>query len=370
VGLKIYSTPAGGGGNSNTFYGLKVVGSTVGVLIAANSPLGMGANYFINPSLLENSTAAMAVFGNTWSTDIHWYGGAPEHTGEKNGTGPVTIDGRVVKPASIYANLARINLTEVSIAEAKVSPFMRAENLSEVILDNVSGYGNWAGTLVSADSTSTTLLQGNIGTVGTIQNVISYPSVLRTVGYLRMYGPPLSSSNLEIPNSFAGNSNAPQIVDNHGSLSSATTTDLRMGPVTTVVHAATPGTQENNRVNFGNVVSSRAGVPTEILVSIMLRASVSCNYVLAGYADGYTATTVPLEAGKWTRVVILQAKAKAGAGLTLVGWPADSNGPTVSFTKLEVLAAPAGSSEALGYMGTILTNGAVNPNGSGRFVAP
>ena len=128
------STPSGGGGNSNTFYGLKVVGSTVGVLIVANSKFGMGADYFINPSLLENSAAAMAVFGNTWPTDIHWYGGAPEHTGERGGPATVTIDGRLIKHACIYANLARVSLSDVSIAEATVDPFIRAENSSGVIL--------------------------------------------------------------------------------------------------------------------------------------------------------------------------------------------------------------------------------------------
>jgi len=305
----------------------------------------------------------MAVFGKTWPTDIHWYGGAPEHTGEKNGTGPVTIDGRTVKPASIYANLARINLSEVLIAEASVNPFIRAENSSETILDNVSGYGNWAGTLVSADSSSTTSLQGHISTVGMIQNVISYPSVLRTGGYIRMFGPPLFSSNPDIPNSFTGNSNAPHVADIRGSLSAASTNDRRMGPVTTVVHTAVPGTQENNRVNFGNVVSSPATVPSDILVSILLKASVNCSYVLEGYGDGYTATIVPLEAEKWTRVVILKAKAKAAEGLILVGWPTDSNGPTISFSKLEVLATPSASSESLGYIGIVLTTGAVNANG-------
>jgi hypothetical protein len=363
VGLKIYSTAEGGGGNSNSFYGLKVVGSTVGVLIAADSSLGMGADYFFNPSLLENSTAGMAVFGETWPTDIHWYGGAPEHTGENKRTGTITIDGRVVKPASIDANLARISLTEVSIAEASVSPFIRAENSSEIILNNVSGYGNWAGTLVSADSSSTTSLQGYMNIVGTIQNVISYPSVLRTSGYVRMSGSPLFSSNSNIPNSFIGNSDAPPVTDIKGSLSVALTNDQQMGPVTTVKHSATVGTQENNRVNFGNIVSRAGAFSGDILVSVLVKASVDCDYVLAGYADGYSATTVRLEAGKWVRIVILKAKVKMGTGFTLVGWPIDSNGPTVNFSKLEVLASPTDSFEWFGYLGTVLTTGAVNPNG-------
>ena len=128
-------------------------------------------------------------------------------------------------------------------------------------------------------------------------------------------------------------------------------------------HSATVGTQENNRVNFGNIVSRAAAFSGDILVSVLVKASVDCDYVLAGYADGYSATTVRLEAGKWVRIVILKAKVKMGTGFTLVGWPIDSNGPTVNFSKLEVLASPIDSFEWFGYLGTVLTTGAVNPNG-------
>jgi hypothetical protein len=123
------------------------------------------------------------------------------------------------------------------------------------------------------------------------------------------------------------------------------------------------GTQENNRVNFGNIVSRSVAFSGEIMVSILVKASVNCDYVLAGYADGYSATTVHLEAGKWVRIVILRAKGKMGAGFTLVGWPIDSNGPIVNFSKLEVLASPTDSLESRGYLGTVLTTGAVNANG-------
>ena len=129
----------------------------------------MGADYFVNPSLLENSTAAMAVFGNTWPTDVHWYGGAPEHTAEKKAQATVTIDGRVVKQASIYANFAKVTLNEVAIAEASVSPFVRAENSSLITLNNVFGYGNPSGLLVSADATSTTALEGSLSATGMIE---------------------------------------------------------------------------------------------------------------------------------------------------------------------------------------------------------
>ena len=365
VGLKIYTTLTGGGGNSNTFYGLKAVGNTVGVLIAETSKYGMGADYFVNPSFLSNSVAAMAVFGNLWENDVHWYGGAPEDNG--GGPSTITIDGHLVKQASIYANHARIDLTETSIAEAKINPFIRAENSSVVVLNNISGYGKWDGTLVSTDSASTTTLEGHLSTLGTIQSVVSYPSILRTSGYVRMFGAPVVSSNPLIPNRFSGNSIAPPIADSKGAISSTTVTDQQMGSVTTVVHAKGRGSQENNRVSFGNVVSSPTSHPSTILVSVLVKASVNCTYVLGGYADGYSVTQVPLMAGKWTRVVILKAKAAAGTGFTLVGWPDDSSGPTLSYARLEVLSEPTDSSESVEYIGTVLATGAVNPNGFDRL---
>jgi hypothetical protein len=361
VGLKIYTTLASGGGNSNTFYGLKAVGNTVGVLIAETSKFGMGADYFVNPSFLSNSVAAMAVFGNVWENDVHWYGGAPEDNG--GGPSTITIDGHLVKQASIYANHARINLTETSIAEAKIDPFLRAENSSAVVLNNISGYGKWNGNLVSTDSSSTTTLEGHLSTVGTIHNVIGYPSILRSSGYVRMFGAPVVSTNPLIPNRFSGNSIAPPIADSKGAVSSKTATDPQMGPVTTVVHARSRGSQENNRASFGNVVSSPTSQPSTILVSVLVKASVNCAYMLGGYADDYSATPVPLLAGKWTRVVILKAKAAPGTGFTLVGWPDDSSGPTISYARLEVLSEPTDSPESAGYIGTVLATGAVNPNG-------
>ena len=364
VGLKVYTTLTGGGGNSNTFYGLKAVGNTVGVLIAETSKFGMGADYFVNPSFLSNSVAAMAVFGNVWESDVHWYGGAPEDNG--GGPSTITIDGHLVKRSSIYANHARISLIDTSIAEAKITPFIRAENSSTVVLNNVSGYGKWDGTLVSTDSGSATTLEGHMSTLGTIQNVISYPSILRTSGYVRMFGAPVVSSNALIPNHFSGNSIAPPVADRKGTLSSTTVTDPQMGPVTAVVHTKRRGSQEDNRASFGNVVSSPSSQSSTILVSVLVKASVNCTYVMGGYPDGYSVAPVPLAAEKWTRVVILKGKAAAGTGFTLVGWPDDSTGPTISFARLEVLSTPTDSPESAGFIGTVLATGAVNPNGFDR----
>ena len=359
VGMKIYSTPAGGGGNSNSFYGLKAVGNTVGVLIADNAAFGMGPNYFINPSLLSNSVAGMAVFGRSGPSEVHWYGGAPEVNG--GGAENVSVDGRVIKQATVYANLARITLSEVEIEEARISPVIRAEHSSEVTLNNVSGYGRWDGTLVSADSSSATTLEGRLDVLGTIENVVAYPQVLAGPACVRLSGSPLVSLNPAIPNRFPGDAMTPHPVDIRGSISTRALRDPQLGLVTVVRHANRRGSQEANRVNFGAVAAPSSG--QSILVSILLKASCDCSYAFGFYADAYSTMHVALQAEEWTRVVIYKAKpAAAEKSFTLVGWPEDGGAPEMSFSALEVLISPANSLAGRGYMGSVLSGGAVNPN--------
>jgi hypothetical protein len=298
----------------------------------------------------------MAVFGHAAPAEVHWYGGAPE----VNGGGPpsITIDGHLIPQSTIYANFARLTLTEVEIAEAKISPVVRAENSSSITLDNISGYGRGDGTLVSADRSSTCTLEGRIDVLGTIENVIAYPQVLASPAYVRISGAPSISLNREIPNSFSGDAMTPHPADIRGAVSSGASQDPLMGTVTTVQHAGIRGTQESNRVNFGNIP---ANAESWFLLSVLLKSSVDCNYVLGGYADGASTTHVQLTAGEWTRVVIYRGKPSA-KGFTLVGWPDDTRGPAVSFTGLQILVGSPQSLAGRGFAAAVLSAGAVNPN--------
>jgi hypothetical protein len=340
TGMKLYSTPSGGGGNSNTFYGLKAVGNAVGVLVADSGAFGMGPNYFINPSLLSNSVAAMAVFGNKIPSEIHWYGGAPEVNG--SGSEVIRIDGRLIKRSTIYANLARITLTEVEIEEAKITPVIRAENSSAITLNNVSGYGRWDGTLVSADRSSSTSLQGRLEVLGTIENVASYPTLLATSGYVRMFGAPSRFPESSLGAGQESNSLILRPLDFHGALVTPEGRDQAYGTLITVRHAPEPGSQENNRISFGTVAGPAVGTP--VLATVLVKSNVDCLYSLAAYADGYTRSRVPLTANQWTRVVILQGKS-TGKKFMLIGWPEDARGPTISFAGLQVMATPSGVEE-------------------------
>jgi hypothetical protein len=174
-----------------------------------------------------------------------------------------------------------------------------------------------------------------------------------------MFGAPVISLNHEIPNAFPGDAMTPHPADIKGSTSTSTTRDPRMGAVTTVQHAANRGTQENNRINLGNISTS---VESSVLVSVLVKASVDCDYMLGAYADGSSTTHIPLAAGEWTRLVIYKARSTAGKGFNLVGWPGDTHGPAVSFSALQVLVEPTHSFASRGYAGSILSAGAVNPN--------
>ena len=61
-------------------------------------------------------------------------------------------------------------------------------------------------------------------------------------------------------------------------------------------------------------------------------------------------------------MVIYQARLPAGKNFTLVEWPEDDTGPSISFSGLPLLSVPRNSLHALGFMGTMLPTGAVNSN--------
>jgi hypothetical protein len=363
VGLKIYTVAGAGGGNSNTFYGLRAVHNTVGVLISESTSFGQGPNYFINANLLSNTVAGYAVFGKVGEA-LHIIGG----TTEVNGGGPSTstIDGRVIKRAAIYSNFAAVYVSQFYVAEATISPWAIIDNKSRLTLDNVYGYGNPAGTLVTSDASSKVFLQGVIDTTGAIQNVFAYPSTLSGGGHLKISGVPVVSLDEGIPNAYAGNAMAPAFEDIEGSASQGTETDRQMGPVRAVTHAAFQGSSKKNRANFGKLLAVPTKETSDMLLSILLKSSVNCTYAMEGVDIPNSAFQFPLLAGQWTRVVLYVGEQGAGSSFTLVGYPTDSSGPTVSFARLELLATETSRPGQHGYFGPVLATGAVNPGAARR----
>jgi len=163
--VKIYSTSAGGGGQSNSFYDLIWNGygnstTPVGVLLQnLGSTYVQEPNYFYNPTIQKASVAGMAQVNSTaWLAQLYVYGGAPEVNG--GGAASASIDGATVYQASTYVSFTELIYDNVSVQEATITPVLYGKNSSILNIKNPQGYGNTSGQFTETDSTSTTVLNG------------------------------------------------------------------------------------------------------------------------------------------------------------------------------------------------------------------
>lgn len=345
VGLKIYSDDNGGGGNSNSFYSPVINGGTVGIIMATDGTWPQSANYFYNFTLLSNTLAAVAAFGSGGSSTqvFHIYGAAPEINAE-GGTSSLSVDGHTVKKATFYLSSAIGTLSDVDFEDAVANPEILAENGSIVNIQNSNGY-NRDGNLFTGDANSYSVLIGDHNANGIVQNVEAYPSSMNPSSGSTLIGKAVLVP-AKITNQNNGNLINPGFADTNGATSSGVAADAIYGTVSTVTHATSIGSQDTNRANIGNVIPNQTG-NVEALVTLLIKSSVDCLYAVGGY--GLPAYHFSLVAGKWTRVVILiQNPQQFGTGAldggyTLVGWPLDTTGPTVSYTEIESAVQPLGS---------------------------
>lgn len=358
TGLVIHSVNPGGGGNSNTFYGLKGGSNSVGILIYADTSIGQGANYFINPSLLSSTTTGLCAFGNTFAVDTHWYGGAPEATG--GGPSTLTVQGKTCKQGTIYGSLADFYMNDLSIADATSDPWSILETSSHIYFSNPRGYGKQVGVLVQSDATSGASIDGPMSAMGTVQNVIDWPSTIQTVSFAKMYGGPKLWYTPIVSNVFTGNSQTPAFADINGASSQVTAYDPVYGIVSTVTFAGSAGSKNTNRANFGGQGTSIATID-DFLVSFHVKSSVNALIACGDFSQNNSFQNVNLIAGQWTRVVLEEGVIAANAGIIPLCNAADSAGATVSFTGLEIGAAPTSTSAQI-QLFSVIMRGAVNPN--------
>ncbi len=375
VNLKLYGS---GAGSSNIFDGLKTDsnGSGVNVIVVNNSNTqDASGNVFINPQLQNGIVASMAVIGDAGDNtpNVTIIGSQPELNSPCPGS--VTIDSRTIPcSGALYVSNAQVNWLEPNFADATASPDINLANSASLTLVDPSGFGAQFNQLVAADSTSVVNVQGNAYNLGTIQNVTSWPTSI-TGGRGAMYGSPVSYLNPNVPNSFTGNALVPPFTSTTGTSSNTVAVDPSFGPVNTVTFAASPGSQKNNEVTFPDAISTPTSVTSDLFASILVKASVNTSIQLGGYVAGSNigfkfASPISLVAGQWIRVVMYNYVQKAGLGIVLTAYPNDSAGATVSFTRLESLAFPAGgsmgsvTSVAGAYARTqVIHGGAINPNG-------
>jgi hypothetical protein len=347
IGWKNYSIAGGGGGNSNTFLDCKAIGCQVGAIFndfAGN--LGMGPNYWINPSFLDNAICAMAVLGDSFVPTIYWEGGAPESNGQ--GAASIIVDGQTILNSTIYSNLGRITLRDVAIQDAQVATFLLAQNNSQVIFDNVSGYGVTTGNLVSCDATSKFYPNGKLDCLGLATGLVTWPSAVVYGANLKLLGKPIVIKNALIPNAFTGNAvNIP--LSNIIGATASVSIDQQYGSVASVAHGASVGSQDANRwmVPLGTINAN-------VTLSLLIKSNVNCSYRLGIYGNNQSQLAAPLTAGVWQRMVII-LNGVTGSPL-LVGSPNDATGPTINIAFLQVSL-----NDEQSY---ILQSGSINTNGN------
>jgi hypothetical protein len=382
VGLKNYGGGAGGGGNSNKFSDWSVVGNNVGAIFSdLGGPMGMGANVFKDSDFLSNG-CAVAVFGSVWPNNLTFMGGSPEHndpTSAPATTFPLTIDGNVIPlQTAFYCSKASLSLCGTTVADAVITPWLSANNGSTIVLRDVSGYGNPSGQFVDCDASSTVFVEGAHATLGSINNVASYPNALLGGQWCKLIGAPYVSKNPYVPNLYAGNpveltfgntlgavtpAAVSQASPPGGQASSGYTTDPLYGPVATVTHAPVVGSQDNNRFMFGSFAGTLA-VESDVLVTLLLKASVACTYAMGFYGDNTSqGAQIDLPAGQWQKVVMLEQQVPAGSP-SLVGFPRDTSGATIQAAFLEVVAGPTGTPATRQLIASIVGSGSINTNGN------
>lgn len=363
VGIKMYPSNANGGANSWTISNSTIENNTVGYIQSAvGLTFGQGSNILSNVNFLTNSVAAIATFGGGggFFSTLYIWGGAPE--ANASGAATVTIDGNVVKRASLYSNFTDVYIHDETIAEAAANPVFIIENKTHLVVNNMCCYGSPTGRLVSADTTSSAEFHGRFSTNGYVDNVVSFPDIIGQATDFSMQGPARLRLDTKIQQDYAGNPMTPAFVDITGSVSQAIVSDPLYGPVSTVTHAASVGNTSTNRVNFGNIMSTTTSVTSDYLVCGLMQSSTNGPYQLFGNAS-FAIGMAPIHPlPGWNSVCMYGQNVPAGQSVQLVGFPLDSSGPTVSFTGLEVAQAPSGSPAALALMGFILKTGAVNPN--------
>lgn len=361
VGFKVYSNVAGGGGNSNTFADWRVIGNQVGGVCKDIGPWGMGSNYFYNPNFLENKICALAVFGNSNQNTLYWDGGCPELNG-MSASASIIVDGVTIPRCAIYANKARLTLNNTNVADANVTPEIVAENGSEVLLNNVTGYGNTGGQFVSCDATSVVIVNGELGVVSNVMNVVTYPTTIKP-GQVKLIGAPLVTPSTHVQNLYSGNPLHPAFSDTLGGTGS-TATDPLYGTVSTVTHGATVGSQDANRFRITQPFGTALTGNQDFLVSVLVKASGACDYGIGLYGDNFSQLTVKLSAGIWQRILIVVGNRASNYGITgLVGFPRDTSAPTISIARLQASAFPAGTFQSRQGLAAIIPAGVINLNG-------
>ena len=336
IGMKVYSDPDAGGGNSLNFFGGQVVGNVVGIIFASPR-YPQGANYFFNTSFLANSVA-VAAFG-TSDEVVTFYGGAPEANAPPNAPLSIVVDGHKIQRAAFFANHATFVFDNTAVADAQANPWAILANHSKARAHNLSGYGQPNGVLFEADDTSEVLFSGINSVIGTSQNVGEWPH-LQLGSSWTGYGAPVAMPS-GVPNLFAGNSASPGI-QARAPATGGTIVDPQFGRLNTAQFAPSVGTTESNRVVLAGLAAP-VSVPTDLVVSVLVKSDQDCMIRFGNYPDQTVGATAHLIGGNWTRLVFAVPSLGAGQNLAPMFYAQDAKGCAIAFAQMHIGGGPSGT---------------------------
>lgn len=347
VGLYLRSGSTGGA-NSNSFYDLRCVYGSVGVIVSgvAGPSFPQHSNYFRNPSLLTNSVCQFAAFGSSASnlSDVTIDGSANEASG--GGPATYTYDSLVVKQASIYSSSASMNFMNSNLGEP-ADPCIILNSGSRLSISNLRGYAHTFGQLVQTDSTSICCLSGDCMFIGCIDGCTSMRASLRTeVG---ISGPPATFLAETIENDITTPSTTGTLTDATGTTSHTTGTDTFFGAYTQVTYAAGAGSSGSNRANFA--IPCTAG-RLVISFNIMSNINTFINATIAGDAFG---KSFDLFAGVWTRITYVTDMASTGTQALHI-FPWNPGGPVIDFCRFHARSGPI-TSQLISDINTVASGG-------------
>jgi len=364
TGVGFYLSPivAGGGANSNDFYGLIATSKQVGLMIDG-SPGNWGsiANNFYNLQTNGNSLCGIAIF----SASATFYGGSPEGNCQSGPTS-ATIQGKTVKQCSLYLSSASARCEDFVVEEYGATTFAILENSSTLTLGNVSGGSSTTGSyLVKADSTSGVVLTGRFQGIGLTQNVLRWPDEIRMAqsgGITQqcvLYGTPILTIDSSVTPLLADAS--PTIGAYGGSAGTLTyVEDPELGNCANIACTSVAG----GSVNVFNIPGLLAN--QNILITFLIKSSVTCPVSVIFY-DGTNTRRIgtdgglSLVAGQTTRVVLSAAVYNAGSSGSVQITPYDTSAPVLKIAKMQVYQGPVNNEKTFADMATIVKNGLFNP---------
>lgn len=357
VGMYLKNHATQGGANSHDHYGLHLVQKAVGVVVDGTGLLPVGALHFYNPQVLENTVCGMAFFE---AHGVHIYGGSPE----MNATGAATysFDGHTIKRSSMYLNYSRVNVKNISIAEASANPVFLLENKSVLTLENCDGYGG-GGVLVSCDASSGVHLLGAHQALGVVQNVLSWPDALMPSIYSAqqtLYGQPVHSIDPTVPVLYS------ELAPNFAARGTTPPTmsfveDADLDYCRQAVFTANAGGVDANAVekDLGTGVGSRDSLFTVLLKS-SIDTQIAVNLYDGALFHAYAESNIYLKAGKTTKLVLGRRNIPGGAW-KLIFYPVSNDAPTIKFAALQVYQGTIDTAATTADVAKIVKHGAFNP---------